>query len=105
MSGGREAPRDRGRSMGSVPLRSMRSMTARRLTAALTSRSRHTGASGDAEAASRSRAKSASAGVWESRLREWRSLTSSGASNRMQPGCGPWVSRQRRLEKPVLSVI
>ena len=23
----------------------------------------------------------------------------------MQPGCGPWVSRQRRLEKPVLSVV
>ena len=38
-------------------------MAARRLTAALTERSRHTGASGDAAAASRSRAKSASAGV------------------------------------------
>ena len=80
-------------------------MTARRLTAALTERSRHTGSSGDAAAASRSRAKSASAGVWESRLRAWRSRTSSGASSRTAPGCGPWVSRQSRLEKPVLSVV
>ena len=36
MSGGREAPRVRGRSVGRAPLRSMRSMAARRLTAALT---------------------------------------------------------------------
>ncbi len=43
-------------------------------------------------------------GATASSLRTWRSLTSSGMSRSVAAGCGPSLSRQSRLEKPVRSV-
>ena len=96
---------DSGSSWGSRPPRSTRERIWRRSRTAETEGGRHTGESGPARAASRSRARKTGKDAPASIRRAWRSRTRSGTSARRPAGRGPSPSRHNRLPNPVRSAV